>query len=200
MSIDTRAVASGEESLTRCEWANGSELMAAYHDLEWGKPVRDEQKLFEYLVLDGFQAGLSWSIVLRKREALTSAFCDFDPEAVAGMTENDVERLMGNSEIIRNRAKIRGTICNARALLSTREEMESFGEYIWSFTNGETIQNQWISVTEVPAQTAESVAMSKDLKKRGFYFVGPTIIYAVMQSAGMVNDHVTDCFRHAQLS
>lgn len=171
-----------------------------YHDKEWGVPVHDDRKLFEYLVLDSFQAGLSWSIILRKREALRDAFRGFDPVPVATMTERDVDALVKSPEIIRNRAKIGATVGNARTFLDVVERLGSFHEYLWSFVNGATIQNSWTSVREIPAQTDQSRMMSDDLRARGFRFVGPTICYAVMQSAGLVNDHVVGCYRHSDLS
>jgi DNA-3-methyladenine glycosylase I len=184
----------------RCEWATMSDLMIAYHDQEWGVPVHDDRTMFEYLVLDGFQAGLSWQIVLKKRDAFREAFLQFDPKAVAAMTDRDVESLLAMPAIVRNGAKIRAAVANAQALLATSSELGSFVEHLWSFTGGEPIQNRWTSWKDIPAQTEQSVALSVDLKRRGFKFVGPTIVYAVMQSAGLVNDHVVHCFRHAEIA
>lgn len=183
----------------RCSWAEGDPLLRDYHDAEWGTPLRDGRRLFEFLALDGFQAGLSWLIVLRKREAFRRAFADFDPEKVAAFGPADVERLAGDKTIVRNRAKIQATVENARAVLAIREEMGSFSDYLWGFTGGRTNQNAWKTWEEVPPTSPESEAMSKDLKARGFKFVGPTICYAFMQSAGMVNDHILSCFRHGEV-
>lgn len=174
--------------------------MAQYHDREWGVPLHDDSKLFEYLVLDGFQAGLSWAIVLNKREALRQAFRGFDPAQVAAMSGDDVERLLQLPGIIRNRAKIAATIGNAARLLPVADEFGSFDRYLWSFVDGKPLINSWTSVLEIPAETEESRLLSADLKRRGFRFVGPTIVYAVMQSAGLVNDHVTGCFRYQELT
>ncbi|MFP4032635.1 MAG: DNA-3-methyladenine glycosylase I [Desulfococcaceae bacterium] len=183
-------------NLTRCQWAEADPLLATYHDAEWGVPLRDDRRLFEFLALDGFQAGLSWRIVLRKREAFRRAFADFDLETVANFGPGDVERLAGDKSIVRNRAKIQATVENARAVLAIQKEMGSFSDYLWGFTGGRTIQNAWRTWEEVPPTSPESEAMSKDLKARGFKFVGPTICHAFMQSAGMVNDHLVDCFRY----
>jgi DNA-3-methyladenine glycosylase I len=180
----------------RCAWAQGDPLLQTYHDAEWGVPLRDDRRLFEFLALDGFQAGLSWRIVLRKREAFRRAFADFQLETVAGFGPAEVERLSGDPALIRNRAKIRATVDNARAVLAIREEIGSFSDYLWGFTDGRTIRNAWRVPEEVPPTSPESEAMSRDMKVRGFKFVGPTICYAVMQSAGMVNDHLVDCFRY----
>jgi DNA-3-methyladenine glycosylase I len=182
--------------VTRCGWVPaGDPLYAAYHDDEWGVPSHDERHLFEMLVLEGAQAGLSWSTILRKREGYREAFAGFDAAAVAGFGERDVERLMQNPEIVRNRAKIEATIANARATL----EIEGLDSLLWSFVGGDALQNSWSSVAEIPAETEESKAMSKELKRLGFRFVGPTICYAFMQAVGMVNDHTVDCFRHAEV-
>ena len=180
----------------RCGWVPESDpLYAAYHDEEWGVPSHDERHLFEMLVLEGAQAGLSWSTILRKREGYREAFAGFDAARVARFDGRDVERLMQNPEIVRNRAKIEATIANARATLET----DSLDGLLWSFVGGSPRQNSWKTVAEVPAETAESKAMSKELKRRGFRFVGPTICYAFMQAVGMVNDHTTDCFRYAEV-
>jgi len=182
----------------RCGWARG-DLEIRYHDEEWGAPLHDERRLFEFLVLEGAQAGLSWSTILRKRAAYRRAFDDFDPTKVARYTARRVERLLGDAGIVRNRAKIEATIANARAFLEVQREQGSFDAYAWRFVSGRPVQNAWRSPREVPAQTETSRAMSKDLLKRGFRFVGPTICYAFMQAVGMVNDHTVDCFRQREL-
>ncbi len=174
--------------------------MEAYHDREWGVPLHDDRRHFEFLVLDGAQAGLSWPTILRKRENYRRAFAGFDPARVARFGEADVERLLADPGIVRNRQKIRSAIANAGAFLELQKELGSFDAYIWRFTGGRCRTNRWRTLAEVPAQTAESEAMSKDLRQRGFSFVGPTICYAYMQAAGMVNDHLVSCFRHRQLS
>jgi len=180
----------------RCAWVPESDpLYSAYHDEEWGVPSHDERHLFEMLILEGAQAGLSWSTILRKREGYREAFAGFDAARVARYDGRDVERLMQNPEIVRNRAKIEATIANARATLET----DSLDGLLWSFVGGSPRQNSWRTVAEVPAETAESKAMSKELKRRGFRFVGPTICYAFMQAVGMVNDHTVDCFRYAEV-
>ncbi len=184
--------------MNRCPWAR-SDLMAEYHDREWGVPVHDEQKLYEFLVLDGFQAGLSWEIVLKKREAFKEAFAGFDPEKVASFGPDDESRLLQNSGIVRNKLKIKAAVSNAAAVLDLRKD-GGLDRLMWSFVQGRTIQNNWEKMEEMPAETEESRRMSKELKKRGFKFVGPTICYAVMQSAGLVNDHLTHCFRHRELN
>ena len=163
-------------------------------------PSRDDRHLFELLLLEGAQAGLSWATILRKREGYRAAFAGFHPEVVAAFGPRDVERLLGDSAIVRNRAKIESAIANARATLAVLEERGSLAEYVWSFVGGTPIQNDWRALAEIPAETAESKAMSKDLKRRGFRFVGPTICYAFMQAAGLVNDHVVTCFRHAEVA
>jgi DNA-3-methyladenine glycosylase I len=173
--------------------------MVAYHDTEWGVPLHDDQKLFEYIVLDGAQAGLSWSTVLRKRENYRRAFHGFNPKSIARSTEKDVQRLLKDDGIIRNRLKIESTITNAKMFLQLRQEFKSFDAYIWQFTGYKTVQHQLRRLTEVPATSVESDAMSKDLKKRGFKFVGSTICYAFMQAAGMVNDHLVHCFRYREV-
>ena len=170
--------------------------MLRYHDEEWGVPSHDERHLFEMLVLEGAQAGLSWATILRKREGYREAFAGFDPEPVARFEARDVERLMKDTGIVRNRMKIEAAIANARATLDVRDELGSLDSYLWSFVDGRPIKNRWKRLRELPAETPASKAMSKDLKKRGFRFVGPTICYAFMQSVGMVNDHVTTCFRY----
>jgi DNA-3-methyladenine glycosylase I len=182
----------------RC-WPNVSGLMAEYHDTEWGVPLHDDQKLFEFLILDGFQAGLSWSTILNKREAFRSAFKKFDYTKIAAFSTIDIETLMQNSGIIRNRAKITATILNAQALLKIRTEFGSFNNYLWNFTDYQPIQSNLKSFSEMPAQTELSQIISRDLQKYGFKFVGPTIIYAFMQAIGMINDHLITCFRYPEL-
>jgi DNA-3-methyladenine glycosylase I len=183
----------------RCEWADKSELEQSYHDKEWGVAIHDDRRLFEFLVLEGAQAGLSWSTILRKREGYRKAFDNFDVRKISEYSEKDVSRLLANSEIIKNRLKINATITNARAFLQVQEQFAGFHPYIWQFVNGRPVQNSWKKMTDVPSSTAESEAMSKDLQKRGFKFVGSTICYAFMQAVGMVNDHVVGCFRHEEL-
>ena len=182
----------------RCPWSESHPLLQEYHDTEWGVPVHDDRTHFEYLILDGAQAGLNWLIVLKKREGYRAAFADFDPKVVAEFTEDDVERLMQDPGIIRNRLKIAGAIASARAFLEVQKEFGSFDRYIWQFTGGKTIDNALPDHSAIPATSPESDAMSKDLRKRGFKFVGSTICYAYMQAAGMVNDHTTDCFRYSE--
>jgi DNA-3-methyladenine glycosylase I len=183
----------------RCEWAQSHPLMVTYHDEEWGVPIHDDQKWFEKLVLDGAQAGLSWLTILKKRENYRAAFKNFDLHKVSRFGDADVERLLQDSGIVRNRLKIESAIGNARALLAVQKELGSFDSYIWNFVGGTTLQSQVRSKGEIPARTELSDAISKDLKKRGFRFVGSTIVYSCMQAAGMVNDHTIDCFRHKQL-
>lgn len=178
----------------RCKWCESSDLMRAYHDSEWGVPVHDDKKHFEFIVLDSFQAGLSWSTILNKRENFRKAFAGFDVVKVSRFTESKILQLMQNEGIIRNNLKIRGTVKNAKAFIATQKEFGSFDNYIWQFTGGKTLDHKLKNHTNVPASTKESDAMSKDLKSRGFTFVGTTICYAYMQAAGMVNDHVTNCF------
>jgi DNA-3-methyladenine glycosylase I len=179
----------------RCEWGTSSVLYVEYHDTEWGVPVHDEQKLFEFLILEGAQAGLSWSTILNKRQAYLQAFDNFEPARVASYDDEKVQALLSNAGIVRNRLKIQAAIQNARAFLAVQDEYGSFDSYVWQFVNGKPIQNSWKILQEIPATTNESDAMSKELKKRGFTFVGSTICYAFMQAVGMVNDHVVDCFR-----
>ena len=182
---------------TRCPWATSDPLYVAYHDNEWGVPVHDDRTLFEFLLLEGAQAGLSWITILRKRDAYRRAFANFDPAAVAAFDEERIAALLADPGIVRNRLKIRAAVDNARAFLAVQRELGSFNAYVWGFVGGQPIVNQWKSLREVPAETAESRALSADLKRRGFRFVGPTIIYAYMQAVGMVNDHLVTCFRHA---
>jgi DNA-3-methyladenine glycosylase I len=181
----------------RCQWPSNIEM--DYHDTEWGVPVTDEKKWFEFLVLDSFQAGLSWKIILQKREGFRKAFYDFDVQKVAQMTDEDMARLREDSSIIRNRLKIKATVNNAQAFIRVQEEYASFNTYIWSFTNGKTIHNHYTDLSEIPASTPLSDKMSKDLKARGFKFVGSTICYAFMQASGIVNDHTVDCYRHQEI-
>ena len=185
---------------TRCEWCGTDPLYVAYHDQEWGVPVHDDRKLFEFLVLEGAQAGLSWLTVLRKREAYRKAFDHFDPEKVAAYDEAKIQELLANSGLIRNRLKIESAVRNARAFLRVQEEFGTFDAYVWRFVDGQPIQNAWKSLRELPAQTPESEALSRDLRQRGFTFVGPTICYAHMQATGMVNDHLVSCFRHQEVA
>ena len=184
---------------TRCEWCGTDPLYVAYHDEEWGIPVHDDRHLFEMLVLEGAQAGLSWSMILKKRDGYREAFDNFDIEAVAAYTLKDVERLLANPGIVRNRLKVESAIKNARATLEIQKEFGSLDAYLWQFVGGEPTQNAWKTMADLPAETSASKAMSKALKKRGFNFVGPTICYAFMQAVGMVNDHVTSCYRYGEL-
>jgi DNA-3-methyladenine glycosylase I len=185
-------------NVTRCEWAAGSdELMLAHHDDEWGIPSHDDVHLFELLTLEGAQAGLSWSTILRKREGYRRAFAGFDPAVVAGFGPQDVERLLADPGIVRNRLKVESTVNNAARVLEAQAEHGSFDAYLWAFVDGQPIVNNWRTMSELPSETELSKAISKDLKRRGFRFVGPTVIYAFMQSVGMVDDHTIDCFRRA---
>ncbi|MFQ5470885.1 MAG: DNA-3-methyladenine glycosylase I [Gammaproteobacteria bacterium] len=184
---------------TRCQWPGGNELMIQYHDQEWGVPVHDNRKLFEFLVLDAFQAGLSWSTILNKRENFSQALDNFQPEVIVNYNYTKITRLLADAGIIRNKLKINATIANARLFLETQREFGSFDKYIWQFTEGKPLVNNWKTTKDIPVSTAESDAMSKDLKSRGFKFVGTTICYAFMQAAGMVNDHTVDCFRHLEV-
>jgi DNA-3-methyladenine glycosylase I len=177
----------------------GDPLFLAYHDEEWGVPSHDDRHLFEMLVLEGAQAGLSWSTILRKRENYQKAFAGFDPEKVARFDKRKRERLLGDAGIVRNRLKIDSAIANARATLAVREEFGTLDAYLWSFVDGRPLRNKWRTLRELPAETPESSAMSKDLKRRGFRFVGPTVCYAFMQAAGLVNDHVVSCFRYREV-
>jgi DNA-3-methyladenine glycosylase I len=185
---------------TRCPWCVGNGLMTEYHDEEWGVPVHDDQKQFEFLTLEAAQAGLSWLIVLRKREAYRRAFAEFDPEKVARFTENRIERLLGDEGIVRNRLKIVAAVNNARHFLEVQEEFGTFDKYIWQFVEGRPVQNRLATIKDIRATSKESDSLSKDLKQRGFKFVGSTIIYAHMQAVGMVNDHLKSCFRHKAVS
>lgn len=182
--------------LTRCEWSVADPLYIQYHDEEWGVPAHDDQKLFEFLILEGMQAGLSWLTILCKRENFRKAFNNFDANKIARYNERKIETLMHDASIIRNRQKILATIDNARAFLKVQDEFGSFDKYIWGFVDGKPIRNEWTTLQEIPAKTPLSETISKDLIKRGFRFVGPTIVYAYMQATGMVNDHLVTCFRH----
>ncbi|MBU1538902.1 MAG: DNA-3-methyladenine glycosylase I [Alphaproteobacteria bacterium] len=187
------------DSLHRCAWCGTDPLYVAYHDDEWGVPEYDPRALWEKLVLDGFQAGLAWITILRKREGMRDAFDGFDPEKIACYGEADIERLLGDARIIRSRAKINSAIKGARIWLEMRDSGEDFSEWLWSFVGGAPIQNSWPDGDARPVATPASEAMSKALKQRGFTFVGPVIVYAFMQAVGMVNDHGTECFRHRQV-
>jgi DNA-3-methyladenine glycosylase I len=180
----------------RCLWCLSSELYRDYHDHEWGIPVRDDRLLFEFLILEGAQAGLSWSTILQRRESYRAAFDNFDAAKIARYDSRHKKRLLADPGIIRNRLKVEATVANASAFLAVQREFGSFSAYLWRFVNDEPLVNHWKTLKEVPAETTESNAMSRDLKKRGFRFVGPTICYAFMQAVGMVNDHLVDCFRH----
>lgn len=180
----------------RCAWASSSPLFYPYHDEEWGVPSHDDRHLFEMLILEGAQAGLNWATILRKRESYRKAYDNFDAAKIARYSSRKVASLLAEEGIVRNRLKVAASIDNARAFLKIRKEFGGFDTYIWGFVGGRPRQNSWKSLKQLPTRTAESDAMSKDLKKRGFRFVGPTICYAYMQAVGMVNDHTTDCFRH----
>jgi len=184
----------------RCGWCGNDPLYVAYHDQEWGVPVYDDQTLFEFLILEGAQAGLSWSTILKKREGYRLAFDGFDVEKVARYDGIKISALLTDPGIVRNQLKIGSAVTNAQAFLKIRDERGSFSDYIWSFVDGRPIQNAWRSLAEIPAKTPLAEALSKDLKKRGFRFVGPTIIYAHMQATGMVNDHLVDCFRYREIA
>jgi DNA-3-methyladenine glycosylase I len=186
-------------SINRCGWAGNDLLYCAYHDAEWGVPLHDDRTLFEFLVLEGAQAGLSWITILRKRENYRKAFDGFDATRIARYDANKIQSLLQNEGIVRNRMKVEATVTNARKFLDVQEEFGSFDTFIWQFVGGTPRQNRWRSLAEIPASTKESDAMSKELKLRGFKFVGSTICYAHMQATGMVNDHITDCFRHKEL-
>lgn len=184
---------------SRCQWSLSHEEHIKYHDEEWGVPVHDDQKLFEFLLLDGFQAGLSWLTILKKREGFRKAFSNFDVQKVSRYRASKVEKLVLDASIVRHRGKIESSVTNAKAFIAIQKEFSSFDKYIWQFTGGKTIKNKWKTMDDVPAKTDESEAMSKDLKKRGFKFVGSTICYAFMQASGMVNDHVVSCFRYKEV-
>lgn len=185
--------------MNRCEWSGNDPLYIAYHDDEWGVPVHDDRLLYEFLVLEGAQAGLSWLTILKKRDNYRKAFFGFNFNKVAQYTEADLERLLADSGIVRNRLKLESAIRNAQGVLKIREEFGSLDSYLWAYVGGNPIQNTWKHMAELPAKTELSEAMSKDLKKRGFNFVGPTICYAFMQAVGMINDHTTDCYRYKEI-
>lgn len=193
---------SGETAttVTRCAWPGEDPLYVRYHDEEWGVPLHDDRALFEFIVLEGAQAGLSWITVLRKREAYRDAFAEFDPEKVARFDRRKIGSLLENPGIIRNRQKVEAAVGNAKAFLRVQEEFGSFDRYMWDFVNGRPIQNRWKTIKDLPAETELSQAISKDLRRRDFRFVGPTIVYAHMQATGMVNDHVVTCFRHKEVA
>ncbi len=185
--------------MKRCGWAERSELMMAYHDHEWGVPVHNDRKLFEHLVLDAFQAGLSWAIILHKRKNFRKAFANFDPEKIAHYTRRDIERLLADPGIVRNKQKVEAAVTNARAFLRIRDGFGSFDAFVWQFVGGRTRHNSWKTMRRVPAKTRESDRMSEALREQGFAFAGSTVCYAFMQAAGMVNDHLVSCFRHAEI-
>ena len=184
----------------RCSWCGEDALYVAYHDLEWGVPLHDDQKLFEFLILEGAQAGLSWLTILKKRDAYRKAYYKFNVKKVARFNSRSIERLINNAGIVRNRLKIEASIDNARAFLEVQEEFGSFDNFIWQYVDHQPRQNRWRQLKDIPVSTNESTQMSKELQQRGFRFVGPTICYAYMQAVGMVNDHVTSCFRHKQVA
>lgn len=188
------------KKLNRCEWCGNDPLYTEYHDEEWGVPVHNDQKLFEMLLLEGFQAGLSWITILRKRENFRKAFANFKPAKVSKFTQVQIEKLLTDPGIVRNRLKVEGAVINAKEFLNVQKEFGSFDKYIWQFVEYKPIINKFFSLKELPAKTKESAAMSKDLKKRGFKFIGSTICYAFMQATGMVNDHVVDCYRHKEIN
>jgi DNA-3-methyladenine glycosylase I len=197
--VKPTAIKESIDLMNRCQWVKNDPLEIAYHDTEWGVPLHDDRQLFEFLILEGAQAGLSWITILRKRDSYRQAFDDFDPIKVASYDESWKQKLLQNSGIIRNRLKIDAASLNAQKFLAVQEEFGSFDAYIWQFVNGEPIQNHRSSFIDIPPRTEVSDAMSKDLKKRGFKFVGSTICYAFMQAVGMVNDHTVDCFRYQEL-
>ena len=182
----------------RCDWCGTDPLYVDYHDKEWGVPVRDDRKLFEFILLEGAQAGLAWITILRKREGYRTLFDGFDPEKIARYEDRKLEELLQDARIVRNRLKVFSARTNARAFLRVREERGSFSDYIWDFVDGQPLQNHWRSMKDIPATSSVSDTISRDLKRRGFTFVGSTIVYAHMQATGMVNDHITDCFRHRE--
>lgn len=185
--------------VSRCEWAGSDPLMISYHDNEWGVPVHDDAELFEFLILEGAQAGLSWNTILNRRETYREAFSQFNVQKVATFTEKDFNRLLNNPRIVRNKLKIKSAINNAQRYITVQEEFGSFDHYFWQFVNFKTIQNQFEKLSDIPASTDLSIKISKDMKKRGFTFIGPTICYAFMQSVGLVNDHLIDCFRYKEI-
>ena len=185
--------------MKRCAWAKSSAIEEKYHDQEWGVPVHDDRLLFEFLILEGAQAGLSWSTILNKREGYRKAFDQFDANLIANYDEEKINCLLNNPEIVRNKLKVNAAVINAKAFLKIQQEYGCFDQYIWQFVEGKTIQNEWNHMNEIPSSTVQSQQMSKSLKKNGFKFVGDTICYAFMQAVGMINDHTTDCFRYEQL-
>jgi len=187
-------------TISRCSWCGDEPLYVAYHDQEWGVPVRDDRTLFEFLVLEGAQAGLAWITILRKREGYRSAFEGFDPEQVARFDQRRIDALLNDPGIVRNRLKVGAAVTNARAFLEVQEEHGSFSDYIWAFVDGRPIRNSWRRTDQIPASTPLAETISRDLKRRGFSFVGPTIVYAHMQATGMVNDHLVGCFRHREVA
>ena len=187
-----------EKEIVKCAWVGTDQLMIDYHDREWGVPLHDDRKLFEFLILEGMQAGLSWMTILRKRDNFRQAFDDFDPQVIARYDRTKIEQLLANPGIIRNKRKIEAAITNAQSFLAVQVETGSFDAYMWRFVDGAPILNSWRKMEDIPAKTQESIAMSKDLLKRGFKFVGPTICYAHMQATGMVNDHTIDCYRYLE--
>lgn len=195
----TRTIYAPSDGLVRCSWAGRDALLCEYHDVEWGVPLHDDRALFQLLILEGAQAGLSWLTILRKRAAYQKAFDNFDAHRIARYSEKRIEKLLTNPGIVRNRLKILATVQNAKAFLAVQEELGTFDRYLWQFTDGRPIQAHRKSRDPVPVRTAESDVMSKELMKRGFKFVGSTICYAFMQAAGLVNDHATECFRHREL-
>ncbi len=199
ISILLRIMTEDAKKPRRCSWPAGDPLMMAYHDEEWGVPLHDDRKIFEFLVLEGMQAGLSWTTILRKRENFRAAFKGFDPKVVAKFTYKDVDRLLKDPGIIRNRLKVEAAINNAKAFLAVQKEFGSFDRYMWRFVGGKPIRNRFRTIAEIPATSPESDLFSKDLKQRGLKFVGSTIIYAHMQATGMVNDHLVGCFRHKEV-
>ena len=185
--------------MNRCQWANLNELEMKYHDEQWGVPIHDDRLLFEMLILEGAQAGLSWDTILQKRDGYIEAFDHFDPVKVSQYSDKKIDQLLQNPAIIRNRLKINSAVTNAKCFLKTQKEYGSFDRYIWSFVGGKSINNKWKAISEIPATSVESIEMSKSLKRYGYKFVGPTICYAYMQSTGMVNDHLVSCFRHSEV-
>lgn len=196
MSVVSEFNENEKNMLKRCPWAESDPLYQKYHDTEWGDPIHDEQKLFEFLILEGAQAGLSWITILKKRDAYQKAFEDFNPEKVALFDQVKIDQLLQNPGIIRNKLKINSTVINAQRFLEIQDKFGSFDAFIWNFVDGKPIVNTWKTLAEVPAETKLSTSMSKALKKEGFKFVGPTICYSFMQACGLVNDHLTDCFKH----
>jgi DNA-3-methyladenine glycosylase I len=184
----------------RCKWCGSDPLYIAYHDDEWGIPIHDDRLLFEFLILEGAQAGLSWLTILKKRENYRKAFHSFDYETIANYSQHDIDRLLADPGIVRNRIKIESAIKNAQGVIKIQKEFGSFDAYVWQYVEGIPKQNEWKSMADIPVKTEISEMMSKDLKKRGFNFVGPTICYAFMQAVGMINDHTTDCFRHNEIN